>query len=170
MMFPAELTYAAIRWQGATRRFMFCLTEEKPRFGVPSFDFMGYFGFGSGEYEGKHPMEYDSIRVRTLELNPSAPQGVNLAWLDNWFSEPTQDLRAFYTTDGEHFHLIIQDDNGVSLTHLKALNWNYYTNIGGDRNTAHSHVMAMSRRHFLFETYEEQTNLLLKYAELTKAL
>lgn len=169
MKHPAELTYAAIRLNHVTRRYLFCRTEEKPHFGDLSFDFMGYFGFGSGEYSGEHPPIFDGLRVRTMVL-ADASQGVQLAWLNNWFNEQTPDLRAFYTTDGKTFHLMIQDDEGVLLTHLAALNWHYYTNIGGDRSTAYSHIMTMNRRHFLFETYDEQDSLLATYAELAKGL
>lgn len=169
MKHPAELTYAAIRLNHATRRYLFCHTDEKPRFGDLSFDFMAYFGFGSGEFQGEHPPEFDNIRVRTQVLPPD-DTGIQLAWLNKWFNEQTPDLRAFYTTDGHTIHLMIQDYDGVPLTHLKSLNWHYYTNVGGDRNTAHSHLKALNRRHFLFKTYEEQNSLLLQYAELAKGL
>lgn len=169
MKYPAELTYAAIRLNYATRRYLFCRTEEKPHFGDLSFDFMGYFGFGSGEFSGTHPPELDGIRVRTMVLADNE-LGYQLAWLNNWFTEQTPDLRAFYTTDGKTFHLMIQDDEGVPLTHLAQLNWHYYTNIGGDKSTAYSHLRTLNRRHFLFQTYEEQSDLLTNYALLAKGL
>lgn len=173
MKHPAELTYAVIRLRGATRRYLFCRTEEKPYFGEPSFDFMSYFGFGSGEFEGEHPPEFDNLRVRVEPLEFGAGEdsvGLKKAALANWFSRPTDGFSGFFTHDGIHFFTMKQDDDGVPLTHLKALNWHYYTNIGGDRKTALSHLAAMDRRHFLFKTYEEQSTLLGRYAELAVAI
>lgn len=170
MKYPAELTYAVIRLRGATRRYLFCKTDEKPRFGDPSFDFMGYFGFGSGEFEGEHPPEFNDIRVKTSVVAVSGEDGVAKAYLSKYMSQLTDGFLGFYTTDGETFHIMKEDPDGVSLTHLKALNWHYYTNIGGTRESAVSHMSTLNRRHFLFETYEEQSNILQKYVLLAAAI
>lgn len=170
MKFPAELTYAALRYRGATRRYLFCRTEETPRFGDPSFDFMGYFGFGAGEFEGEHPPRLDAFRVRTEALSPGPIEGFNKVLLANWMTEPTDEFRGFYTTDGLTYHKMILDPEGVLVPHLKALNWHYYTNIGSDRGTAVDHIMTLNRRHFLFETYDEQSRILLSYAEMAAAI
>ena len=171
MKYPAELTYAVIRLRGATRRYLFCRTDEKPRFGEPSFDFMGYFGFGSGEFEGEHPPEFDKIRVTATVFKPIANNpGIAKAYLSQYMSQLTDGFLGFYTTDGETFHILKEDPDGVSLTHLKALNWHYYTNIGGTRESAVSHMSALNRRHFLFKTYEEQSDLLKKYVLLAAAI
>lgn len=169
MKHPAKLTYAALRLNGSTRRYLFCKTHEKPRFGDDSFDFLAYFGFGSGEFEGAHPPEYDQLRVRVVRL-PSPDVEYNMAFIAQTMSQPTDELRGFYTEDGVHFHLLLPDAEGISLTHLEAFNWHYYTAIGGDQRTAYAHIQAMNRKHVLFETYEEQSRLLLSYGELVRVI
>ncbi len=169
MKHPAKLTYAALRLNGATRRYLFCTTQEKPHFGDETFDFLAYFGFGSGEFEGMHPPEYDKLRVRVVQL-PSSDVEYNLAFIAKTMSQPTDEFRGFYTEDGTTFHMLMPDNEGVSLTHLSAFNWHYYTAIGGDQRTAYAHIQAMNRKHVLFETYAEQSRLLLGYSELARVI
>lgn len=169
MKHPAELTYAALRVNGSTRRYLLCRTEEKPHFGDPTFDFLGYFGFGSGEFEGQHPLAFDHIRVKAVKLTVEDPE-YNLTFLAERMSHPTDAFSGFYTTDGKTFYLLVPDDKGTSLAHLPELYWAYYTNIGGDRETAYAHLRTLNRRHILFATPEEQDQLLTAYAQLAASI
>jgi hypothetical protein len=160
---PAELTYAAFRLRGATRRYLFCRTDEKPHFGDNTFDFLGYFGFGSGEFGGEHPQQFDGLRVKVQVFTD--PEFA-LAYISTLMTQPTDGFSGFFTHDGYTFHVVTEDAEGVPLTHLKALNWHYYTNVGGSKKLAHDHIVTLNRRHVLFATYEEQSALLTRYAKL----
>lgn len=167
MKYPAELVYAAFKIGTITRRFLFCDTEEKPRFGDPSFDFMGFFGFGSGEFEGEVPPEIRHVRVKTIDLSEFEPEyAATLA-----ASEVAKHggFIGFYTKDGDNFKLLVESEEGQLLTHLPDLNWHYYTQLG-DRGVAHAHLRTMQRRHFLFETLEEQNTKLAKFSVLAATI
>lgn len=167
MKYPAELVYAAFKIGTITRRFLFCDTKEKPRFGDPSFDFMGFFGFGSGEFNGEVPPEIKHVRVKIVEMDSTDPELTVLS-IANKMAEAKQ-FMGFYTKEGDKFYMLIEDAEGQLLTHLKDLNWHYYTQIG-DRGVAVAHLQTLKRRHFLFETLEEQNTKLEKYTVLAATI
>lgn len=163
MKHPATLTYAAFRNDGSTRRFLFCKTEEKPHFGDPTFDFLAYFGFGSGELGSRLPHDYVDLRVKEFQLGREEA----LVEIYKLFTKPTDAFSGFFTADGDLFTILVEHPEGKLLFELPELNWHYYTQIGGDRHTAKAHIGALSRRHILFERAETQQRLLNEYKELT---
>lgn len=167
MKYPAELTYAAFRHGTITRRFLFCLTDEKPKFGDPSFDFMAFFGFGSGEFEGETPAEYKHLRVKVQQLPDNSELSYAIA--AETMQKDTRGFVGFYTKDGDTLYLLTEDSEGTLLTHMPDLNWHYYTQLG-DRGTAYAHLRTMQRRHFIFETLEEQNEKLAKFSVLSASI
>jgi len=173
MKWPAELTYATIKVGPVSRRFLFCRTDEKPFFGDASFDYMNYFGFGSGESNGQVPLEYNDVRVRSYVITDPEQPGMDKVLLHRaMYSAPdipatpeSKQVIGFYTQDGEVLHALVLDDEGVQLTHFKPFHWHYYTQLG-DRHMAVAHLQAMNRRHFVFQSYDEQSDLLNRFSEV----
>lgn len=171
MKWPAELTYATLKLGPVSRRFLFCRTDEKPFFGDASFDYMNFFGFGSGELNGSVPLEYNDVRVRSFVLTDPAQPDMDKVFLHRALLTPdysglvnqeSEQIVGFYTHDGEVLHALVRDDEGVQLTHFKPFHWHYYTQLG-DRHMAVAHLQAMNRRHFVFQTYDEQSDLLNRF-------
>lgn len=168
MKFPARLTYAAFRRQGITRRFLFCKTEETPRFGDPTFDFLGYFGFGSGEFTGAVPDFYHGVRVEVKLLELPAEEA--LLYLSQIMERHDNKLYGFITHDGQTFRTVTETDGDApALLNLSDLNWAYYTQVG-DRALAVAHILTLNRRHILFETPREQDILLQRYAHIAGSI
>lgn len=157
-------TFVSLRIRGGIRRYLLTTPSVKPHHGHKVFDLMMYFGFGSGELHSRLPPEFEGLRVRVEQLpsDLSAAKSV-LAYT---MSKPTDRFSGFFTRDCKTLYQLIEDPDGVPLYKLKDLDWSYYTAIGGNRQIAVSHLMALNRTHITFDTHEEQSTLFKGYCEL----
>lgn len=168
-MVDAKFIYAALRNRGTTRRFLFCKTEEIPHFGHNTFDFFFFFGFGTGEYVGLYPKEYDLIRVRKEVLSVDAPEGYNESYIANLFKQPTDGFVGFYVDPDREFVVLHEDKEGIPISHIAEFHWPYYTQLG-DKDRAYSAMQTMKKRHVIFDTMEEQQRVLEMYSRLAVAI
>lgn len=164
-MMDAKLAMLWLRIRGSTHRYLLCSPEERPHMGHPTFDFMAYFGFGSGELHSTVPDRFEGVKVRVRPCTISDPN-VLRAYMSATLHQPTDGFSGFFTEDGENFFELVNDENGHDLFHTPELDWRYYTAIGGMRSMAVDHLKAFARRHVLFATPEQQSELLAKYASL----
>jgi hypothetical protein len=168
-MVDAKFIYAALRNRGVTRRFLFCKTEEIPHFGHNTFDFLFFFGFGTGEYTGLYPMEYDIIRVRRKLLDANAPDGFNESYISELFKRPTDGFVGFMTNKDGEYTVLEYDPEGIPISHIPEFHWPYYTQLG-DKDRAYSAIQTMKKRHVLFDTLQEQNDVMERYARLAVAI
>ena len=171
-MIDANLTYAAIRNRGITRRFLFCETELEPVFSHETFDVLGFYGFGSGEELGRHVKEYDNISVKVTPLS-IIEGGASEAIISLKMQQPIQTLVGFFTTNNGDYHLIEQvpegSPDGIILDSVPQIYWPYYTQLG-DRKRAHDLCKSLCRKHILFDSHTEQIDVLNRYARLAASI
>ena len=160
----ARLVMLWLRSRGATHRYLLCSTEERPQRGHTTFDYLAFFGFGSGDFHSVTPSAYKGTKVKVV---PCPGDGeIALAYMSSMLQKPTDGFSGFFTDNGKDFFELRLDPEGMDMFHLPELDWRYYTAIGGTRDIAIDHVKTLNRKHVLFETAEEQSNLLNRYAEL----
>lgn len=164
----ATLAIAWLRIRGVTYRYLLCSPETTPHFGHPTFDYMAYFGFGSGDFKSKVPQLFIGAKVRVEPCTLELP--LTLAYVSTSLAKSGEEFKGFYTTNGNDFFELVLDENGKDLTTADVLDWSYYTPIGSMRDIAYDHIKTFDRRHVLFDTPEEQHNLLDKYATLVRTV
>jgi hypothetical protein len=124
---------ALIRCAGKTHRIVLFDSEETPHFGIPRFDYLNFFGFGSGEFDSLYPPAFQTFKVKEVELGtPESLSEAQVYTIQRKLSVNDQ-YGIFY--DGEKIIELESSSTGVPLSHLPAMNWLYYSQLG-DRDHA----------------------------------
>lgn len=164
----ATLTLVWLKLHGRLNRFVLCTPEERPHMGHPTFDFMAYFGFGSGDFHSQTPARFHGIKV-ALNSCPGDSE-VSKAYIAAMLAKPTDKFCGFFTSNGTEFFELTPDDSGHDLFHLPELDWRYYAQISSSRDIAKDYLRTLNRRHILLDSHEQQSELLNTFVDLIEVL
>lgn len=164
-MREVDMSYMALRLQNSSiKRYLFAHTAQHPHFGDPTFDFLTFFGFGSGELRNQYPMELAGIKFTAYELDMQGKYETNMSLISYLLNNTKGDHFGFVVHKGKVYVLKHDPENGEELYHHAMLDWSYYTPLGNRRH-ADGILGAMERHHFMND-YQDQLKVLSNYKSL----
>lgn len=157
-----------VKYRGYTRRYLIAKVQEDPYYGNYAFDYMAAHGFGGGDLMSLVPQEYRFISVDIRPVLGAKPEHYEqaLAYISARLKAAKDGFYGFYTKDGITFYEVVPAEEGSDIYQRPEIDWYHYTILGGTRELAYVHVKAFNRKHVWFDSAEEQTELLERYAHL----